>query len=220
MHERMIPHGQCGRLARQCEWQSGERWACAEWSRRELRGRAARFRRNGRRTWFEQPKSGDHQTIRLAGERGGKNRMALGVARQLLCERDELLSLNRCSATVRLSHGVRPSSRSSECFATSAYIISAMRRRFSERFTLLAGAIIAGVALVTSHAQESDWRQPFDPIKIVGNVYYVGTRGLSSFLIVTPAGGILIDSGEAESVPFVRASVERLGFRFADVKIL
>ena len=95
-----------------------------------------------------------------------------------------------------------------------------MPRRFSGCFTILAGALIVGVAVVTLHAQESDWRQPFDPIKIVGNVYYVGTRGLSSFLIVTPAGGILIDSGEAESVPFIRASVERLGFRFADVKIL
>jgi metallo-beta-lactamase class B len=67
---------------------------------------------------------------------------------------------------------------------------------------------------------QSDWRQPFDPVRIVGNVYYVGTRGLSSFLIVTPAGGIIIDSGEAESVPFIRASVERLGFRLSDIKIL
>jgi len=64
------------------------------------------------------------------------------------------------------------------------------------------------------------WRQPFDALRIVGNVYYVGTRGLSSFLIVTPAGGIIIDSGEAESVPFIRASVEKLGFRLSDVKIL
>lgn len=67
---------------------------------------------------------------------------------------------------------------------------------------------------------QDDWRQPFDPVKIVANVYYVGTRGLSSFLIVTPAGGIIIDSGEAESVPFIRASVEKLGFRLADVKLL
>jgi len=75
-------------------------------------------------------------------------------------------------------------------------------------------------AVGIASAQESDWRQPFDPIKIVGNVYYVGTRGLSSFLIVTPAGGILIDSGEAASVPFIRANVEKLGFRVGDVKIL
>ena len=64
------------------------------------------------------------------------------------------------------------------------------------------------------------WRQPFEALRIAGNVYYVGTRGLSSFLIVTPAGGIIIDSGEAESVPFIRANVERLGFRLSDVKVL
>ena len=80
----------------------------------------------------------------------------------------------------------------------------------------LAMIVVASAALV--RAQE-DWRQPFEPVKIVGNVYYVGTRGLSSFLIVTPAGGIIIDSGEAESVPFIRASVEKLGFRLSDVKL-
>jgi metallo-beta-lactamase class B len=64
------------------------------------------------------------------------------------------------------------------------------------------------------------WRQPFEAIRVAGNVYYVGTRGLSSFLIVTPGGGIVIDSGEAESVPFIRANIERLGFRLSDVKVL
>ncbi len=64
------------------------------------------------------------------------------------------------------------------------------------------------------------WRQPFEALRIAGNVYYVGTRGLSSFLIVTPGGGIIIDSGEAESVPFIRANIERLGFRLSDVKVL
>ena len=72
----------------------------------------------------------------------------------------------------------------------------------------------------TSAQGDAGWRQPFDPLRIVGNIYYVGTRGLSSFLIVTPAGGIVIDSGERESVPFIRANVERLGFRLSDVKIL
>ena len=77
---------------------------------------------------------------------------------------------------------------------------------------ILAGSLVA--------AAQSDWRQPFDPVRIVGNVYYVGTRGLSSFLIVTPAGGVLIDTGEAESVPFIRANVERLGFRLNEIKLL
>jgi metallo-beta-lactamase class B len=82
---------------------------------------------------------------------------------------------------------------------------------------LVAAMILAG-SLVA--AAQSDWRQPFDPVRIVGNVYYVGTRGLSSFLIVTPAGGVLIDTGEAESVPFIRANVERLGFRLNEIKLL
>jgi metallo-beta-lactamase class B len=80
----------------------------------------------------------------------------------------------------------------------------------------LAAALVSGTAL---RAQD-DWRKPFEPVKIVGNVYYVGTEGLSSFLIVTPDGGIIIDSGEAESVPFIRANVERLGFRLSDVRLL
>jgi len=77
-------------------------------------------------------------------------------------------------------------------------------------------ALAAGVVL----RAQNDWRQPFEPVKIVGNVYYVGTVGLSSFLIVTPEGGIIIDSGEAESVPFIRASVEKLGFHLSDVRLL
>jgi len=79
---------------------------------------------------------------------------------------------------------------------------------------------ITVLATATIAQTDTSWRQPFDPVKIVGNIYYVGTRGLSSFLVVTPAGGIIIDSGERESVPFIRANVERLGFRLSDVKIL
>ena len=79
--------------------------------------------------------------------------------------------------------------------------------------------LLAGVSVLRAQSDPS-WRQPFDSVRIVGNVYYVGTRGLSSFLIVTPAGGIIIDSGEAESVPFIRASVEKLGLRLSDIKIL
>jgi metallo-beta-lactamase class B len=94
-----------------------------------------------------------------------------------------------------------------------------MKSRRSRRCAWGLALALAASAPLGAHAQD-DWRQPFDPVKIVGNVYYVGTRGLSSFLIVTPAGGILIDSGEAASVPFIRASVERLGFRLADVRIL
>jgi metallo-beta-lactamase class B len=85
-------------------------------------------------------------------------------------------------------------------------------------------ALVLGLAMaaaVVLHAeQDPTWREPFDPVKVAGNIYYVGTRGLSSFLVVTPAGGILIDSGESESVPFIRANVEKLGFRLSEVRLL
>jgi len=70
-------------------------------------------------------------------------------------------------------------------------------------------------------AQEnSDWGQPFPPHRVIGNIYYVGTKGLASYLITTPEGSILINSSLESSVPLIRASIEKLGFRFQDVKIL
>jgi metallo-beta-lactamase class B len=60
----------------------------------------------------------------------------------------------------------------------------------------------------------------FPPHKVIGNIYYVGSPTLASFLIVTPQGNILINSCYEETVPVIRASVEKLGFRFADTKIL
>jgi metallo-beta-lactamase class B len=65
-----------------------------------------------------------------------------------------------------------------------------------------------------------DWDEPFPPYKIIGNVYYVGTKGLANFLITTPDGNILINSDFERNVPAIRASVEKLGFRFGDTKIL
>jgi metallo-beta-lactamase class B len=61
---------------------------------------------------------------------------------------------------------------------------------------------------------------PIDPFRIVGNVYYVGSADLASYLIVTPKGDILINSNLESSVPLIRRSVEKLGFRFKDIKIL
>jgi metallo-beta-lactamase class B len=60
----------------------------------------------------------------------------------------------------------------------------------------------------------------FPPHKIIGNLYYVGTGTLSSFLITTPQGHILINSTFERTVPIVRDSVQDLGFRFEDIKIL
>jgi metallo-beta-lactamase class B len=60
----------------------------------------------------------------------------------------------------------------------------------------------------------------FPPHKIVGNLYYVGTASLASFLVVTPQGNILIDSTYEGNVPVIQKSVEQLGFKFSDTKIL
>src|SRR5438128_10970352 len=65
-----------------------------------------------------------------------------------------------------------------------------------------------------------DQTTQFPPHKIIGNLYYVGTRTLSSFLIVTPQGNILINSTYERNVPTIQKSVEQLGFKFSDIKIL
>jgi metallo-beta-lactamase class B len=71
-----------------------------------------------------------------------------------------------------------------------------------------------------SQSTPPDWTEAFPAFKIVGNVYYVGSRGLASYLITTPKGHILINSNLESSVPQIRESVEKLGFHFSDVKIL
>src|SRR5580693_9948483 len=65
-----------------------------------------------------------------------------------------------------------------------------------------------------------DWSEPFPAHRMIGNVYYVGSAGLASYLITTPAGHILINSSLEASVPLIQASVEKLGFKFSDIKIL
>src|SRR5881275_1026240 len=65
-----------------------------------------------------------------------------------------------------------------------------------------------------------DQAAQFPPHKIIGNIYYVGTRTLSSFLVVTPQGNILIDSTYERNVPTIEKSVQQLGFKFSDIKIL
>lgn len=76
----------------------------------------------------------------------------------------------------------------------------------------------------TSCAQADDtsrsWNQPVKPFRIAGNLYYVGASDVTSYLIVTPQGHILLDSGLVETVPQIQKNVVQLGFRLEDVKIL
>jgi metallo-beta-lactamase class B len=60
----------------------------------------------------------------------------------------------------------------------------------------------------------------FPPHKVIGNIYYVGTETLSSYLITTPQGHILVDTTYERNVPVIRDSVEKLGFKFTDIKIV
>ncbi|MEO5562511.1 MAG: subclass B3 metallo-beta-lactamase [Chitinophagaceae bacterium] len=67
---------------------------------------------------------------------------------------------------------------------------------------------------------QPDWTRPYESFRIVGNLYYVGTYDLACYLITTPSGHILINTGLDESINSIRASVEKLGFKFSDIKIL
>jgi metallo-beta-lactamase class B len=74
--------------------------------------------------------------------------------------------------------------------------------------------------LARNMGTEQDQTTQFPPHKIIGNVYYVGTKTLSSFLIVTPAGNILLNSTYERNVPVIQKSVGDLGFKFSDTKLL
>jgi metallo-beta-lactamase class B len=65
-----------------------------------------------------------------------------------------------------------------------------------------------------------DQTTQFPPHKIIGNIYYVGTRTLSSFLVTTPQGHILVNTTYERNVPTIEKSVTQLGFKFSDVKII
>src|SRR5215210_1511827 len=67
---------------------------------------------------------------------------------------------------------------------------------------------------------QNDWTEPFPAFRIAGNLYYVGTRGLASYLVTTPEGHILINSSLESSPPLIEASISKLGFRLEDVKVL
>lgn len=70
-----------------------------------------------------------------------------------------------------------------------------------------------------SYAQ-SDWNDPFPPHRIADGLYYVGSKGLSTYLITTKGGHILINASFERTVPIIRKNVEQLGFKMTDVKIL
>ena len=97
-----------------------------------------------------------------------------------------------------------------------------MPEEWRKVWVMVAGAVGTVFTMAsTLRAQVSpDWTEPFPPFRIAGNLYYVGSKGLASYLITTSQGHILINSNLEASVPLIRASVERLGFKFSDITIL
>jgi metallo-beta-lactamase class B len=74
--------------------------------------------------------------------------------------------------------------------------------------------------LVIPSNTDKEWSQDYQPFRIAGNLYYVGTYELAAYLIATPQGHILINTGLDDSAPLIRKHLEALGFKFSDIKIL
>lgn len=96
----------------------------------------------------------------------------------------------------------------------------------------LAAATLAALALASPAAAQGPslaelikqlsvkWNKPTEPFRMIGNIHYVGTDGLAVYLITTPAGHILIDTAMPEANPQIKSSIEKLGFKVADIKVM
>jgi metallo-beta-lactamase class B len=101
------------------------------------------------------------------------------------------------------------------------------------RISTFFAALLLGFAVSGAHAQQpaqlspewyaqfrGDYSQPVEPFRIVGNIYYVGAKNIASYLITTPQGHILIDTGTTTMHDVIRNSVQKLGFKTSDIKIM
>lgn len=100
-----------------------------------------------------------------------------------------------------------------------------MRKRTLQTAILTISLLYVSLHAMAQKVEEppntnSEWSKPYQPFRIAGNLYYVGTYDLACYLITTPQGNILINTGLAASAPLIKANVEALGYKFADIKIL
>jgi metallo-beta-lactamase class B len=89
-----------------------------------------------------------------------------------------------------------------------------------QRFAAAALFVVLSICVRSSAQDDPAWTRPFPPFRIAGNLYYIGSEDLASYLIVTPKGNILINSNLTSSPALIRKSIETLGFHFADTRIL
>lgn len=89
-------------------------------------------------------------------------------------------------------------------------------------FSIIAGTLAASAmwACATLAQQPANWTQPYAPFQVIGPVYYVGTAGISAWLIKTPKGLILLDVGLPAAAEIVEKNIQALGFGLRDVKVL
>ena len=95
-----------------------------------------------------------------------------------------------------------------------------MRTCFAVVLLMLAHAGAGAQTAPQAPTSGSDFLAPFPPHHVIGNIYFVGSKSLGIYLVTTPQGHILINAGLEDSVPMIQQSVEKLGFRFNDIKIL
>lgn len=95
-----------------------------------------------------------------------------------------------------------------------------MKLSRSTLLRLAAAIALLSATIAGQSARRLAWNQPIAPFHIIGNIYFVGTKQLGSYLIVTPSGDILIDGALPESAPQIEHNIGVLGFHVKDVRIL
>ncbi|MGZ5003368.1 MAG: subclass B3 metallo-beta-lactamase [Chthoniobacterales bacterium] len=109
-----------------------------------------------------------------------------------------------------------------ERLISASFAPVAIARRDHRLGAVVCALLLFSAAHIFGQADEASRsrNQPMPPFKIIGNIYYVGASDITSFLITTPAGHILIDGGFPETTPQIEANIATLGFKLSDVKIL
>jgi metallo-beta-lactamase class B len=98
-----------------------------------------------------------------------------------------------------------------------------MRQRFQFKSIFSLTLLLMSACTSTGQVDDAErraWNRPVKPFRVAGNIYYVGAEGVASYLITTSEGHILLDSGLPETVPRIQSSLNQLGFRIDEVKVL